>query len=219
MAARSEAQAVLVIGVYGAGKSTVVADIGGMLESRGERYGVLDVDWLGWFDAGGGEAANRRVTLSNVRAVCDTYLREGVRRLALAWSIRDAAQLEAARLAVPVPVRVVRLDVSAAVVEQRLSGDPTEERRRDDLRVAREWLAAEHGWAWRTSAWRATGRSGRRLRRSAPGSGGPEATTVVLAPDGVEWNSGLRRHRMGEHPSGRPQPGRADPPPQEVRAR
>ena len=85
------------------------------------------------------------MTLSNVTAVCDAYLREGVRRLALAWSIRDRAQLEAARLAVPVPMRVVRLDVSAAVVEQRLSGDPTEERRRDDLRVAEEWLAAEHG--------------------------------------------------------------------------
>ncbi len=45
----------------------------------------------------------------------------------------------------PVPLRVVRLEVPASLVERRLSADPTEERRGDDLRVAREWLAAGHG--------------------------------------------------------------------------
>jgi hypothetical protein len=39
----------------------------------------------------------------------------------------------------------VRLEVSRDLVEQRLSADPTEERREDDLRVAREWLVAGHG--------------------------------------------------------------------------
>jgi ABC-type hemin transport system ATPase subunit len=73
---------VLVTGVYGAGKSTVVADIGGMLEDRGERYGLLDIDWLGWFDAGGNEAAHQGVVLSNGATVCQAYLTEGVRRLA-----------------------------------------------------------------------------------------------------------------------------------------
>ena len=50
-----EPGAVLVTGVYGAGKSTVVEDIADLLEKRGVPYGVLDVDWLGWFDAGGDE--------------------------------------------------------------------------------------------------------------------------------------------------------------------
>ena len=40
-----DVEAVLVTGVYGAGKSTVVADIGGMLERRGERIGIVDVDF------------------------------------------------------------------------------------------------------------------------------------------------------------------------------
>jgi hypothetical protein len=140
-----DAQAVLVTGVYGAGKSTVVADIGALLEGRGERYGLLDVDWLGWFHAGGDLAARRRVVLSNLTTVCTAFLDEGVRRLALAWSIRDRGQLDAVRLAVPAPMRVVRLDVDAALVEQRLSSDPTEERRQDDLHVAQEWLAAGRG--------------------------------------------------------------------------
>ncbi len=71
----------LVTGVYGSGKSTVIADIGALLESRGARYAVLDVDWLGWFDTGAGPQANRRVTLSNLRAICTTYLDIGVLRL------------------------------------------------------------------------------------------------------------------------------------------
>jgi len=114
--APAEAEAVLVTGVYGAGKSTVVADIGALLESRGVRYGVLDIDWLGWFDSGGDQVAQRRVVLTNLATVCSSILEQGVRRLAMAWSIRDRDQLEAVRVAVPAALRVVRLDVSAAVV-------------------------------------------------------------------------------------------------------
>jgi hypothetical protein len=94
---------VLVTGVYGAGKSTVVADIGKLLTDHGERYGLLDVDWLGWFDAGRDAASHRRVVMSNITTMCEAYLAEGVRRLALAWSIRDRSQLDEVRQAVSVP--------------------------------------------------------------------------------------------------------------------
>jgi hypothetical protein len=145
MPACADAEAVLVTGVYGAGKSTVVADIGGLLERRGEYYGVLDVDWLGWFNAAGGADEHQRVLLSNVRSVCSAYLDVGVRRLALAHAVEDGAQLDALRVAVAVPLRVVRLEVSADLIEQRLSIDPTQERREDDLRVAQEWMSARRG--------------------------------------------------------------------------
>jgi hypothetical protein len=135
----------LVTGVYGAGKSTVVEDIGNLLEKRGVTFGLLDVDWLGWFDAGRGDAAHDRVQMANVANVCTAYLAEGVHRLALARSVRDREQLDAIRLAVPAPMRVVRLDVDAALVQRRLSSNPTEGRRQDDLNVAMEWLAAGHG--------------------------------------------------------------------------
>jgi hypothetical protein len=141
----SGAEAVLVTGVYGAGKSTVVADIGKLLTDRGERYGLLDVDWLGWFDAGRDPASHRRVVMSNITTVCEAYLAEGVRRLALAWSIRDRSQLDEVRQAVSVPMRVVRLDVDAELMRRRLLADPTEERQEDDLMVGLEWLAAGHG--------------------------------------------------------------------------
>lgn len=137
--------AVVVTGVYGAGKSTVVADLATALETRGIHYGALDVDWLGWFDDGRDAAAHEQVVLTNVHEVCRRYLDLGVRRLALARSVRDREALQALRAAVPAPLRVVRLDVPPALVEQRLLADPTEERRTDDLRVAREWLQAGHG--------------------------------------------------------------------------
>jgi hypothetical protein len=141
----ADPQAVLVTGVYGAGKSTVVEDIGTLLEKRGIAYGVLDVDWLGWFDAGQGDAIHERVQMANVAHVCAAYLAEGVCRLALARSVRDRDELAAIRLAVPAPMRVVRLEVDAALVERRLSDNPTEGRQQDDLNVAMEWLAAGHG--------------------------------------------------------------------------
>jgi hypothetical protein len=107
-----------------AGKSTVVADIGKLLTDRGERYGLLDVDWLGWFDSGRDAASRRRVVMSNITTVCEAYLAEGVRRLALAWSIRDRSQLDEVRQAVSVPMRVVRLDVDAKLMRRRLLADP-----------------------------------------------------------------------------------------------
>ena len=65
--------------------------------------------------------------------------------MALAHAVRDRVELDALRVAVAVPMRVVRLEVDADLVAQRLSVDPTEERREDDLRVAREWLSAHRG--------------------------------------------------------------------------
>jgi hypothetical protein len=136
---------VLVTGVYGSGKSTVIADMGALLGSKGEPYGLVDVDWLSWFDAGDGPEVNRRVTFANLKAVCSAYIEVGVRRLALAWAVRDQAQLDATRAAVGVPLTVVRLNVDEATVRTRLGSDPTQERREDDLRVALEWLSDGHG--------------------------------------------------------------------------
>jgi adenylylsulfate kinase-like enzyme len=42
------AQGVLITRVYGSGKSSVAAEVGYLLERRGERYALLDLDYLGW---------------------------------------------------------------------------------------------------------------------------------------------------------------------------
>jgi adenylylsulfate kinase-like enzyme len=116
--APASADAVLVTGVYGAGKSTVVADIGALLGERGQQYGLLDVDWLGWFDSGISHREHRRAVLGNLATISSGFVIAGVRRLALAWSVRDRAQLDEVCQAVPVPLRVVRLEAGDAPVRE-----------------------------------------------------------------------------------------------------
>ena len=144
MTSSGDAEAVLVTGVYGAGKSTVVADIGKLLTDRGERYGFRH-RLVGLVRRGAGRGLAQASPDCNITTVCEAYLAEGVRRLALAWSIRDRSQLDEVRQAVSVPMRVVRLDVDAELMRRRLLADPTEERQEDDLTVGLEWLAAGHG--------------------------------------------------------------------------
>ena len=86
----SDMSAVLLTGVYGAGKSTVAAEIAGMLEERGLPYAALDLDWLGWFDNGKLEyhGAGRSVMFANLSAVVGNYRRAGVRFFVLAWAVR-----------------------------------------------------------------------------------------------------------------------------------
>ena len=54
MADRSDAEAVLVTGAFGTGKTSTIEEIADILEARGVRYGAIDLDWLSWFDPGSG---------------------------------------------------------------------------------------------------------------------------------------------------------------------
>ena len=108
----SELDGVVVTGVYGAGKSTVAAEIGDQLETQGAAYAALDLDWLGWFDTGAIDQADvaERVFLANVAAVVGNYLEVGVERFVFAGWIGHRRELDALAAAVPVPLRVVRLE-------------------------------------------------------------------------------------------------------------
>ena len=44
----SQAEDVLITGVYGSGKSSVAAEIAYLLEQHGERFALLDLDYLSW---------------------------------------------------------------------------------------------------------------------------------------------------------------------------
>jgi hypothetical protein len=67
-----------------------------------------------------------------------------VRTFLLARAVRDREELDSLRSTLAMPLRVVRLTVPIDEIERRLGADVTSGRR-DDLVVAREWLAAGTG--------------------------------------------------------------------------
>lgn len=142
---RSDARAVLITGAYGTGKTSLVEEIADVLEKRNVRFGALDLDWLGWFDIGFGDhGAGRPVMLKNLDAVVGNYYETGVRLFALAGSILSADEVVDVRRALGMPLTVVRLTLPFEEIERRLS-DSVTAGRRDDLEVARAWLAEGRG--------------------------------------------------------------------------
>jgi adenylylsulfate kinase-like enzyme len=141
-----EEDAVLLTGVYGTGKSTVAAEIAGLLGERGLPYGALDLDWLSWFDNGklDHHGAGWNVLYANLSAVVGNYRQAGVRLFILAWAVPGRPELDAVRAHLAMPVRVVRLTVPLAQIEERLRPDVTTERK-DDLRGAADWIATSRG--------------------------------------------------------------------------
>jgi gluconate kinase len=138
-------RAVLLMGVYGTGKSSVAGEIAEILEKRSIAYAALDLDWLAWFQAPGHEPhSDQRMLLANLRAVVDNYLGAGVRRFVLAYSVRSRTDLDEIRAILPIALTVVRLTVPLDEIERRLRSDVTSGRQ-DDLREARDWLAQSVG--------------------------------------------------------------------------
>lgn len=136
---------VLMTGVYGSGKSSVAAEISYLLEQRRQPHALLDLDYLGW----GGDnfddhAAGLGLMLRNLAAVASNYRDAGISVFIVAYFVRSHDALRAVREATGVPLRVVRLSVPLAEIEQRMATDVTSGRR-DDLRAAASSIAAGEG--------------------------------------------------------------------------
>jgi energy-coupling factor transporter ATP-binding protein EcfA2 len=142
---RADARAILVTGIYGVGKSTLVETIAGELEEKRTRYAALDLDWLAWFDPGlPGHDAGWPVALENVDAVVGNYYKTGVRSFVIGGSILTRTETDELRSAAGMPLVVVRLTLPIDEIERRLSSAVTAGRL-DDLRVARTWHAEGKG--------------------------------------------------------------------------
>jgi hypothetical protein len=132
-------EGVLIVGVYGTGKSSVCEELAERLESAGLAYAAVDLDWLGWYDAPGRTFDHDRrepVALANLAAVVGNYLAAGVDHVVLAGSVWSAPELDAIRGAVLVPLRVVQLTVPYEEIAARLAGAVTTGRA-NDLEEAR----------------------------------------------------------------------------------
>jgi hypothetical protein len=138
-----DGRAVLITGVYGAGKTTVAAELADRLADAGDAVAAIDLDWLGWYSApvSWDEHEDPRLTLRNLAALRDAYLESGVRTFVLAGAARERAVVERIRGVLRIPMEVVRLEVGASVVRRRLEGDPLASRAHD-LGVALDDLAS-----------------------------------------------------------------------------
>jgi adenylylsulfate kinase-like enzyme len=81
-------EAVLISGVFGSGKSSVVAEIAELIEQRGFRYAALDLDWLAWGWPGDdeGEMAEHRLMRENLELVVGNYMRRSTRLRGRSWT-------------------------------------------------------------------------------------------------------------------------------------
>jgi hypothetical protein len=137
-------KAVLVTGVYGSGKSTVVEDLATLLEEAGVAYAAIDLDWLSWYDAGVDGDDGWDMLLANLAAVVGNYRSAGVTRFVMAGFFESAAEVERLRSVLAMPLATVRLGVPLAVVERRLTAVGTAERLAN-LDVARRQVAGGLG--------------------------------------------------------------------------
>ena len=134
------AEAVIITGAFGTGKSSVAVEMADILDARGMPYAVVDLDFLSWFSTGRAEdGIEHRLLLLNLGDIARNYLAVGVRYFVLARALRDQSELESLQGCLGMPQRVVRLTTSLEEIERRLGADVTTARR-DDLREAREWL-------------------------------------------------------------------------------
>ena len=138
-------EAVLIIGPYGSGKSSVGAELADLVEGPNLPYALIDLDVLGWYGTETSDShTDSTVFLRNLRAVVATYADVGVRYFILAGTVATAGELEDIRDALPVPMRTVRLTLSLDEITRRLSMVPTSGRR-DDLEEASRQIAAGEG--------------------------------------------------------------------------
>ncbi len=128
----SDVEGIVLTGVYGVGKSSVVAEMAYLLEQREIGYGAIDVDWLWWLEIPDlSEEQHRDILFANLKAVVANYLDAGASRFLLAWSIRNQEDLDSLRSVVPFPLRVIALTTSLENIKERLSADVTTERQKD----------------------------------------------------------------------------------------
>ena len=138
------AEAVLVTGVYGSGKTTTIEEMATILESAGVRYAALDLDWLAWANLDDHGPESHRLLLANLGAVVGNARAAGMTRFLLAGTVADPGQVADLAAAAEMPVRTVRLIAPFEVIAGRLSVNPTSGRQ-DDLAEARRAVAAGRG--------------------------------------------------------------------------
>jgi hypothetical protein len=146
----ADPDAVLLNGLYGVGKTTVLVEMADQMEAAGLRYAALDLDWLAW--AWPGEDADDQadhptaspLLLEHLAMLVGNLRRRGNDRFALAGSVASPEELGLLRDTLAMPLRVVLLTAPLDVVRGRLREEATTGRAADAARTE-AWAAGEAG--------------------------------------------------------------------------
>lgn len=135
------AEAVLVTGVYGTGKTTAVEEMADMLDEAGVPFAAFDLDWLAWANVDDHGPASHRLMMANVRDVVANARAAGMTRFLFAGSLDDPVHAADLGVAAAMPIRVVRLTAPIDVIARRLAPSPTTGRQ-GNIATARAAVAA-----------------------------------------------------------------------------
>ena len=97
--------AVLLTGVYGAGKSSVAVELADILEKRGVPFAALDLDWLTWFQGSGDDGTEGQRVLPGQSSSGRRQLPGRRRRAVHPRRVgHTTAEIDAIRAAIPAPM-------------------------------------------------------------------------------------------------------------------
>ena len=135
---------VVFTGVFGVGKSSVVAEMADALERRDVHYAALDLDWLSWAWPGPDEDGLGRAP-PDARAPRPRGRQpapSGQRPIPRSPMPSRPLGSDDIRSTMAMPIRLVELRAPLELIRQRAAPDPTAGRL-DDLRRTDEWLAED----------------------------------------------------------------------------
>lgn len=133
----------LVTGPPGSGKTTVLLEIGRLLEAGTSRYALVDLDWLCWARTDPGRGTVSEVLTWNLASVLASFRDAGVWEIATTRFLPDPSHLAPIEAALPpgAKLTVVRLEVPEAELERRLAARDTPEELAEHLALARAEVA------------------------------------------------------------------------------
>jgi adenylylsulfate kinase len=120
-------EALLITGTVGVGKTATAIEVGELLQARGFKAAVIDLDWLCWLcSPDAGEDQIDQVLHANLAAVVPRFVSAGVDRFVLARAIWQVENLQTIRSALrEISMFTVRLDASPASIAARLAARHT----------------------------------------------------------------------------------------------